>query len=276
MVDIVTRPIPAHLLDLGNADRALHDYKQAIAAAIRDHPRSQQTEIGPSEIGIECDRRIAYKLLGTPEPERLNWKAQVGTAVHAWLETVFDADNLANPQYDGEERWLVENTVSAGTVPHLGHDLTGHCDLYDRVTGVVIDHKVVGPAQLAKYRRNGPGQQYRVQAHTYGYAWTRHGFPVTAVAVAFLPRNGELSEAYLWHEPYDQQVALDALARLAGIAQVVRMLGPSSLDLLATHDSYCAFCPFYKASSTNPAAGCPGHPGSIANTPPQAPLTINQ
>lgn len=272
----ITQPIPAHLLNLGDVDQAITDAKQAITTAILNHPRSQQTRIGPSEIGAECDRRIGYKLAGHPEPDQINWKATIGTAAHAWLETVFDTYNLDHPEHGGQERYLVENRVSAGPIPHLGYEVEGSCDLYDRITGVVLDWKTVGPAQLRSYRAHGASHQYRVQAHTYGYAWQRAGHPVTHVAIVFLPRNGELSEAHVWSEPYQEQVALDALARLAGIAQVVGLLGREGLHLLGTHDSYCAFCPFYRAGSTNPADGCPGHPGSVANTPPQAPLTITQ
>lgn len=273
MPDIVQQ-IPADRLDLGNAPRAIEDYKQAIADAILNHPRSQQSEIGPSEVGISCDRRIGYKLLGHPEPQKVNWKATVGTAIHAWLETVFDGYNLDHAEFAGEERYLIENRVSAGPVPFLGYELEGSCDLYDRVTGIVIDHKTISPSQLKKYRSQGPSQQYRAQAHIYGYAWRRAGFAVTAVAIAFLPRNGELTEAYIWSEPYDEQVALDAMARLAGIAQVTRTLGAIAPTYLPTSDAYCPWCPFFKAGSTDPAVACPGHPGSVANTPPQSALTL--
>lgn len=272
----VTQPIPPNLLDLGNHNRSAVDYKTAIADAITNHPRSQQTRIGPSEIGIECDRRIGYKLAGHQEPKGLNWKATVGTAVHAWLETVFDTYNLTHPEHGGQERYLIENRVSAGEIPNLGYELTGSCDLYDRVTGHVWDHKAVGPTQLKNYRTHGPSTQYRVQAHTYGYGWMRAGHPVTHVGIAFLPRNGELSDAVLWSEPYDPQVAVDALGRLAGIAQVVGMLGQLAPVVLATHDSYCGFCPFYKAGSQDPSQGCPGHPGSVANTPSTPPLTFTK
>src|SRR6202007_2411815 len=95
-----------------------------------------------------------------------------------------------------------------------------------RVTGTVVDWKSVGPTQLTKYKAKGPGGQYRAQAHLYGRGWARRGQDVRHVAVMFLPRNGELREAYFWSEPYDEQVAIQALQRLEGIPLTARALGP--------------------------------------------------
>lgn len=56
-------------------------------------PRAKQASIGPSEIGHECLRRLAYKLIDIPkvnEGSGGNWVAQVGTAIHAHLADIFE------------------------------------------------------------------------------------------------------------------------------------------------------------------------------------------
>lgn len=255
-------PFPAHLEARGG-DPALvkAELIGRIKDAIRNHPRSLQTRIGPSEVGHPCARRIGYKLHGHPEVNAgaatdTPWLPTIGTAVHAWLEDQF---RQANEGHD-HARWLVELTLSVGEV--LGVDITGHADLYDRVTATVIDWKIVGPTQIKKYRLQGPGDQYRSQIHLYGRGITRRGMPCDTVAIAFLPRNGELADAYIWHEPYDEQVALDALQRAAGIGLTVQNLGPNGLPVLPTADAFCHRCPYFKAGSTDPVQGCAGHPTS--------------
>ena len=245
-------------------------YLGTIETAIRHHPRSLQKAIGPSEIGADCMRRLAYKILGIDErPCAPNWKATIGTAVHAWLEGIFDVDDGGS----NIKRWYTETRVDVGEIPGLGH-ITGSCDLYDRMTGTVLDHKVVGPAQLRKYRVNGPSAQYRTQAHLYGRGWVRAGLPATHVAICFLPRNGELNEAYLWHEPYDEQVALDGLNRLAGVAALAARMGTDMLPLMPTADQYCVTCPFHRPGSNDLAGGCPGHPRD--DQPATSPLSFTK
>lgn len=265
--------LPPHLRLFGSSpDLVAKEYLHVISDGITNQPRSLQKAIGPSEIGAPCARRLGYKLLGLPERDQPpNWKATVGTGAHMWLETAFDADNLRIAQAEGQERWLVETRVSVGEVN--GVEITGSCDLYDRWTGTVIDHKTVGPTQLRKYRTSGPGDQYRVQAHLYGRGWIRKGLPVTTVAVAFLPRNGELAEAHIWHEPYNEQIAIDALQRLTGIDLACRALGPAALAALPTADQYCGLCPHFKAGSPDLASGCPGDPGASKTQAPALTLT---
>lgn len=250
---------PAHLEQRGG-DGVLvgTECLSLIKTAIKNHPRSLQRRIGPSEVGHPCARRIGYKLLDVDEnpSDDTPWLPTIGTAVHAWLEDTF---TQANSGHD-HARWLTELRVDVGEVG--GVAITGSCDLYDRVTATVIDWKIVGPTQIKKYRAVGPGEQYRSQIHLYGRGLTRRGLPVDRVSIAFLPRNGELSSAYIWHEEYDEAVALAALQRAEGISTAVTALGAGALDHLGTADAFCHRCPFFKVGSTDLAAGCPGHPTS--------------
>lgn len=266
MTEWIPGPLPAHLDRRGTpAADVGQELIAVIADAIANHPRSLQKRIGPSEIGHPCPRRIGYQLLGAPHlnPDQSPaWKPFVGTAMHEKLEDVFDKFNvrwMVENQTGGEERYLIENKVSSGLVLN-GEDIDGHTDLYDRATATVIDWKLVGPAPLKDYRRKGPGQQYRVQGHTYGRGWRLKGLPVDNVMIVFLPRNGELKDAYVWSEPYDEQVALDGFTRVKGIEAMTSNLGVKALELLPTANAYCYRCDYYRAGSIDLVQGCPGDP----------------
>lgn len=239
--------------------RIRDEIRHVITDAITNHPRSLQRRIGPSEIDNECARRIGYKLLDLDEVNNgdIAWLPTIGTGVHGWLEEAFTTANLS----DRPMRWLTELTVCVGEI--LGAPITGHMDLYDRQTATVLDWKIVGPTTLKKYKSQGPGQQYRGQAHLYGRGAVRRGLPVDRVMIAFLPRNAGLDQAHWWSEPYDETVALDALERANGIALATQLQGVRALELLPTADAYCTRCPWYRAGSTNLARGCPGDPSAM-------------
>jgi hypothetical protein len=136
------------------------------------------------------------------------WLPTIGTAVHALLEEFFAKDN----EQRGQVRWLIETRLPIGKIGDM--DITGSCDLFDKETGTVIDHKVVGKTKLQSLPKKGPGNTYRVQAHLYGYGWTKLGFEVNEVAVKFYPRNEiSMSSGYFWYEKYDEEIALKALER---------------------------------------------------------------
>lgn len=237
-------------------DELLH----TIRLAVKDNPRSQQTRIGPSELGHPCDRWMSHKLAGSPEvnTRQSPWLPTIGTAVHTWLRDVFSYANLPAIKAGQPPRWLLEQQVSVGTVD--GVDITGHCDLYDTVTATVVDWKVVGKTRLDKYKRTGPGPQYRVQGHAYGRGWVRGGHDVDTVAIVFLPRNGELTETVWWAEPYDEQVALAALARAEVIGMTNVALGADAPQFQSTTDWNCGYCDYFRMGATDLSRACPGDP----------------
>lgn len=239
-----------------------------IERHILDQPRNGQRRIGPSEVGHPCDRRLAYKTLGIESGwvRGIPWKPWIGTSVHRELAMILDLDAMRR---FGGGRWHVEQKVTAGVTP-LG-DLDGSCDLFDEHTGTVVDWKTTSRNNVKEYRRNGPGDTYRVQAHLYGAGWAAKGHHVTDVAVFFLPRDGEWTDRYWWHEPYDPAVATAALDRLTRI-EVAATLGPGVLPILSTAPVHCTYCPAYLPGSTELSRGCPGDPASITATEPPATL----
>jgi len=210
----------------GSPDLTWTEYREVIEAAIAGAPRSLQKRIGPSELGNPCDLCLGRKLAGIPEiPQAPAWLATVGTAIHSWLEETFVVLNRDYPA--GEIRYLLEQTVSVGEID--GTEITGHCDMYDRVTATVVDWKTCGPTRIKKYRAQGPGDTYRRQAHLYARGWTRRGLPVDHVAIAFLPRNEAFGRAFFWHEPYDEAIAIEALERADALAKAIRLAGPDAV-----------------------------------------------
>lgn len=241
-----------------------------VADHIANHPRSRQVAIGPSEMGVPCARRIGHRLAGTP-PVHIRpvaWLPFVGTALHAQMEVIFDIADLRHEREHGTRAWLTETRVTVGTVD--GQDISGSVDLYHLPSGTLVDHKFSGPSRLAQYRREGPGQQYRTQVHLYGRGLANAGHDVQHVAILFWSRNADTIDTYWWSEPYDPAVAAAALTRCDGVARSLAMLGPQRLiPQLPTADAFCLHCPWWQPHTTDPANGCPGHPGSRANhTPP--------
>lgn len=272
-VDDTPQPLPSQLTTrYGDPALLGSELLDLIQQRIDAHPRSLQAAVGPSELGTPCVRKLGHKLAGTaPVNVRPGgWLPTIGTAVHAWLEQALQAVNDSHT-YD---RFYLEQRVHVGDVG--GQPVTGACDCYDRVTATVIDWKIVGLDKVRAYRKNGPGEQYRAQAHLYGRGYQGAGLPVDHVAVMFLPRGGDLAGAYYWAEPYDEQVAVDTLTRANGVTQLLGQLGPAALPLLPTADAYCAGCPYFQRGTTDLTVACPGADptGSHALIDPPASLAV--
>ena len=233
------------------------------AAAV---PRSQQADLGPSEAGEPCARRLAYKILDWHKPGDRNldpWAAVQGVAVHAWLAEMFRGEN----ERLGRERYLVEQRVTpvTGADAKLGLPgwLTGCADLFDRDSSTVTDWKLTSPDRLHHYAEKGPGRKYRTQAHLYGRGLVNAGEHVTTVSIVFLPRATFLDGLHVWTEPYDPAIAEAAFKRLAAIRGALIALDPERYPgrwgLFPTAPQSCRFCPWLKPGSRYLATGCPGH-----------------
>lgn len=247
------------------ASRYAAEIRRVVNVTAADSPRSQQVHLGPSEIGHVCSRQVAGKLAGIPRTNHVMdpWPSIVGTAVHAWLEKAFRAEN----DRLGRIRWVPEARVT----PIDGH--AGTADLYDADEQAVDDHKCLGESSLAKIRSTaGPPQHYIVQLLLYARGYRRLGLPVRRVALLAYPRTqASLDGLYVWDRPYtpvddellDEVVAqLDirkqwAAALIAGTAQFN--------DVPADTTDECHFCPYYRPQSARDGGpGCPGAAGNPA------------
>jgi hypothetical protein len=239
--------------------------RRLIAQAAAAAPRSQQIDMGPSEAGEPCARRLAYKIIDWRKPGRdLDpWAAVQGTAIHTWLAEVFRAENRRL----GRERYLVEQHVQPVTEAdaRLGLPgwLTGCADLFDRDTGLVTDWKLTSPDRLRHYAAAGPGRKYRTQAHLYGRGLANAGEHVRDVSIVFLPRATFLDGLHVWSEPYDPAIAEAAFKRLAAIRSALIALDPEAnpgrWGFFPTAPGSCRHCPWLKPGSRYLARGCPGH-----------------
>lgn len=217
-------------------DRLADDLRDMVRAFEAEAHRSQQTAIGPSEVGNPCTRCLARHALGMRVTRDYDdpWCRILGTAGHTWLDEAAEAWNVRN----NRGRLIADLHVN----PHP--DLIpagGRLDLYDEETHTVVDHKIVGTDQLRKYRLSGPGPRYRTQVHVYGLGQSRTGKKVEHVAVAFWPRGGRLSDLHVWTEPYQPDVAMTALKRWETIRDQALAIGPGILPHLPA-DPSCWDC----------------------------------
>jgi hypothetical protein len=240
-------------------------YAGTLRRVFLDHaaraPRTLQQHLGPSELGVSCDRQVAGKFAALPATNHVSdpWPSIVGTACHAWAAEAFEAENVRS----GQLRWVAEQKVT----PHPDHP--GTADLYDAVEQAVVDHKFLGESSMAKIRKDPP-RKYVVQLLLYGQGYRNLGLPVKRVALAAYPRTAaSLDGLYVWereHTPADDellQVVFDQTRVRRQYAEQIVAGRMNLLDVPADADSdECYFCPFYRPQAARDGQyGCPG-PGA--------------
>lgn len=228
--------------------------QEAIQWYTDNSPRTLQRRIGPSELGADCSRQLAYKIMNHEEnPNRGYdpWPSFLGTAAHARLDEALTAWEKMRPG-----TWLTERRL---TIPGVVDGGSGTSDAYHVPSDTVVDWKVLGNTTYDEIKRNGPGRKYKVQAHVYGLGWAAAGFSVQRVALGVFGRAKPLSGMYVWSERFDPSYAAAALHRVRDIRKVVEwfasqgMSHPDLIPAVPGHD--CYYCPFKGA----PAEGfCQG------------------
>ncbi|WP_104087950.1 hypothetical protein [Arthrobacter sp. GMC3] len=208
-----------------NPRTALDIIRSVVENAILNQPRSLQKRIGPSEIGTPCDHCLAAKLAGWQQIEKdVPWLPFVGTSVHSQIEDIFVQESLKQCATDptGGVQYAAENKTMVGVID--GVEIWGSTDLVDFVSGMTVDWKVVGATTL-RAAKVGPSQVYRVQQHLYAKGWNDAGYRIDHVAIAYLPRNDiSLTKAVWWTEPFNREIAEEALARANRFAANIRAL----------------------------------------------------
>lgn len=237
------------------AQRYANEIRRVITERANSSDRNQQRHLGPSELGVECDRQVVGKLLDLPVTNHVNdpWPSIVGTAVHAWL-----ADQL--PIY-AADRFLTEQRVT----PIPGH--AGTADVYDALERAVVDWKCLGATTLDSLKLNGPPRKYYAQLLLYALGYRNLGFPVDRVVLFALPRTqSSLDYSYVWEHAYtpaDDEFILEVVAdtdRRKILAQAVQGGHLTINDIPAVPtDHECIWCPIYRPQSAHDnGPGCPG------------------
>lgn len=241
------------------------DIKAELTTMVRMYeeftPRKMQLALGPSDLGVECDRRLAYKIAGitgynTGDP----WAAFVGSSIHTRLEAVIRKYAKQTEVRDGHE-WLIEQMIQ------VTPEIRGRADL---VHGdLVIDIKSASPDVMKKLPDTGPRASYLPQIHAYAYGLNAAGHQITKVAFAFVPRSGRLDDMYVWADQYRPEIAEKALARVYRFARRLEQLdilaNPHLWETVPATPDYlwCQYCAlFNKGMGANDPAtdkGCAGY-----------------
>jgi hypothetical protein len=240
--------------------------RQVLTEHAARAPRTLQQHLGPSELGVECDRQVAGKFAALPSTNNIvdPWPSIRGTALHAYAAEAFTEDNIRRSQL----RWIAEQRV----VPHPDH--AGTADLYDAWERAVVDHKFLGESSMAKVRK-APPRKYEVQLFIYGRGYHNLGLPVNRVVLAAYPATaGSLNGLYVWEREVsaesdalvDHVLFTETPRRKAFAARI--LAGEMGLMDVpgTTDDDECYFCPFYRTqSATDGGYGCPGAKAVVAS-----------
>jgi hypothetical protein len=235
--------------------------KEMVLNYANERPRSVQTALGPSSAGNPCDRSLVGAMSGFEgSPDSNPWLATVGTAVHLLLADMLEGINEKSIKAGGKKIWLVEQQlpIKPPAIP------SGNGDGFHIESGTVLDWKILGKSSLDKIQKNGPSDLYRIQLHIYGLGYAQLGYQVNDVLLAALPRNANpnlpfLHESVLWKEPWDMDVAVEAVKRVEDLYIQARTLNavanPKKLQLIkATPGDACYWCPFRKNKAACPDA----------------------
>lgn len=223
--------------------------KEVIKWADSQSERSLQMGLGPSELGEECERYLAYRIAGVTGTNHYMdpWKAIVGTAIHKWLEDAVNNYQRAH----GLHEFVTEETIA------IDEMVSGHSDLFWRNS--VWDYKSKGKDKLKQLKLHGPTDKEIDQIQLYGLGQERAGRKVEYVGIIGLPRDGWLEDIVVWADRYDRRYAESILRRPYQIAEQLLAQQPIDWESVPAKPSrLCGFCPFYRGGRSADSTGCPG------------------
>jgi hypothetical protein len=129
--------------------------------------QSQRGELGPSDIGF-CRQKATLVTRGVEPTDGKNmWAAQVGTAVHNYVEAVL---KQAHPE------WLlgsIDNVTVTAILPS-GAALSGHPDIIIPEWNTILDIKTVDGFDWIK-REDGVSESHAYQRHLYALGCIQEG-----------------------------------------------------------------------------------------------------
>ena len=196
---------------------------KALTSADEARGRSNQVEIGPSQIG-DCRPKVWLQLQGKKGTNpTLRLPALMGTAIHKGIEEAFKRQDPFGDKFVMEKEVTYEG-------------LRGHVDLYIPETKAVVDWKTTKTKNLSYF----PSTQQRWQVQLYGYLMTKNGYEVDTVSLIGIPRDGDERSIVSHTEKYDEQIALVALAWLDDLEERTDQPAPER-DAISFCRLYCEY-----------------------------------
>ena len=168
--------------------------KRALENQDSKRSRSQQVEIGPSQIG-GCRRQVYYQLTDTPtthQPDKL--ASIMGTGIHAMI-----ADAIKSEDPFGDN-FLIEQEMDAFGIP-------AHTDLYIKDRQLVVDWKTTTKAGLRYF----PSEQQIMQVQLYAHMLKANGENPKEVSLVTIARDGKMEHIQVHSEAYDPAKAESGL-----------------------------------------------------------------
>jgi hypothetical protein len=194
---------------------------KALTSYDNNRARSQQVEIGVSQIG-GCRTQVWLQLQDAERTnDTLKLPALMGTAIHKMIEEALSADwnefeMEREVEYDG---------------------LKGHIDLYVPSIGAVVDWKTTKLKNLDYF----PSKQQRWQVHLYAFLLSKNGETPKTVTLVGIPRDGDERHIRIHTENYDEQMAMDALLWLADVKERTESPAPERHAA-----QFCQhYCPYF-------------------------------
>jgi hypothetical protein len=181
---------------------------EMIGGAIKDaehkSPRAQQARsgiLGPSDIGF-CRQKAVLVTRGVePSDEKSMWAANVGTAVHNYVEAILK---------DTYPEWLmgsVDDITVTATLPS-GAAIGGHPDIIAPNLNAILDIKTVDGFEWVK--REGTSDAHKYQRALYALGAIQEGYldgdsPVY-VGNVYFDRSGKEQDPYVTLEPFSMDI----------------------------------------------------------------------
>jgi hypothetical protein len=135
----------------------------------------------------------------------------------------------------------------------------GRCDIYDKYKHRLTDWKTTALQRIRKYRADGPPTASVVQGQIYAAGLQEAGERVDQIVLAYIPRDGELSNIYCYVDTPRREVADEAIDVYRKIETRLAN-GETPGDIEAWPSGLCPYCPNFQAnvSAKMLDVACPG------------------
>jgi hypothetical protein len=232
-----------NMLDFDLAALISSDLRSFDTASDRSQ-QSRQGILGPSDIGF-CRQKAALVTRGIdPTDEKKMWAAQVGTAVHNYVEAAL---KVMHPD------WLmgsIDQLHVTATLPS-GAEIGGHPDIVIPDLNTIIDIKTVDGFEWVK--RNGTSASHKYQRHLYALGAIQEGIldgskPVY-VGNMYFDRSGKEQDPLLMMEEFTHDLSDEIDQWVSDVAYAVMNKEDAMRDIAP---SVCAqICEFYTVCRGN-------------------------